>query len=89
MDKKVLDALDARFQVAIEEMGNVTISLSALIKKQDATNGLIRELIDTNKQFISTLTSFLKEDHKIKVDREKSALEQARERLPTPDDLRY
>jgi len=89
MDKKALEALDVKFQLVLEEMCNTTISVSALIKKQDATNGLLRELIDTNKQFISTLTSFLKEDHKVKVDREKNALEQARERIPTPGDLRY
>jgi len=89
MDKKALEALEVKFQVALEEMCNTTISISALIKKQDATNGLLRELVDANKQFISTLTSFLKEDHKIKVDREKNSLEQSRDRIPTPGDLRY
>jgi hypothetical protein len=89
MDKKALEALDVKFQTVLDEMCNTTISISHLIKKQDATNGLLRELVDVEKQFISTLTSFLKEDHKIKVDREKTSLEQARERIPTPGDLRY
>jgi hypothetical protein len=83
------ETLDAKLEVLLDDLCNASLSASALIKKQDATNGLLMELIAVNKQFISTLTSFLKEDHKVKVEEEKKKSEQARQLEPSKDDLRY
>jgi hypothetical protein len=69
------ETLDAKLEVLLDDLCNASLSASALIKKQDATNGLLMELIAVNKQ--------------VKVEEEKKKSEQARQLEPSKDDLRY
>lgn len=75
-----------KLTAAIERLDQ---SVSALYKQQVETNERLRKLVEVNTAFLGTLTTFLDLDNRMKRDRERKDLEQAKTRIPTPADLLY
>jgi len=71
------------------ELMKLNESISNQTKEQARTNELLKKLVDANKEFLSTLTSFLDQDHRTKLDLALKKMEQAKSMETTEFDLRY
>jgi hypothetical protein len=87
------ETLPTKLEVAVwdltESITKLRVSQDMLIDQQKKTNTLLDQLVKANTAFLGTLTVFLDQDHRLKLDQERKRNEHAKSLEPTKGDLIY